>query len=246
MPRPATHATTDTLPSIRIHAALFDATASARRRLAAMTQGGISLRAQEREAVHVIRYGPRRSTAYPVGWTPQPLGGARPHFVCPGCSRPAGVLYLPDDTATDGGKCRKCWGLTYPSQRATPEQRAQAKARALSLALWGRERVHWTMQRRPRGMHRRTYTRKATQADRAQARAEALAPRAPTWDERFDRWMRERDREIARAEARERRTGGEPRLLKNVETLEGARERRLWVWLHSRIQADPKTTLAAS
>jgi hypothetical protein len=42
-------------------------------------------------------------------------GGRQWWFLCPGCSRRMGVLYLPPDRAAF--RCRKCYGLRYRSQQ---------------------------------------------------------------------------------------------------------------------------------
>jgi hypothetical protein len=42
-------------------------------------------------------------------------GGRRWWFLCPGCRRRMGVLYLPRDRT--GFRCRDCYGLRYPSQQ---------------------------------------------------------------------------------------------------------------------------------
>lgn len=79
--------------------------------------------------------------------TPCNYGGGRAWFVCPYCGRRVGVLYMASSL-----HCRKCLGLTYQSQRETAHGRACARYHALAGRLGEGER-------RPKGMHRRTYER---------------------------------------------------------------------------------------
>jgi len=95
---------------------------------------------------------------YPVklAWTACHLGGSRPWFICParGCGRRVALLY--------GGAifaCRKCYRLSYGSQREAPHDRAARRADRI------RERLKWEPGilngegGKPKGMHWRTFER---------------------------------------------------------------------------------------
>ena len=55
--------------------------------------------------------------------TPTMFGGFRKWFSCPGCCRPARVLY-----GVNSLRCRRCRGLKYASQSEASHWRAQRKA----------------------------------------------------------------------------------------------------------------------
>ena len=55
--------------------------------------------------------------------TPTMFGGCRKWFACPGCGRPARVLY-----GVNSLQCRRCRGLKYASQSEASHWRAQRKA----------------------------------------------------------------------------------------------------------------------
>ena len=94
--------------------------------------------------------------------TPCTLGGTRPWFSCPVCSRRVAVIY---------GKgrlfaCRRCKRLAYASQSETEDDRAARRAN------WIRKRLGWLPGilngpgLKPKGMHRRTYQRMTAEHDR--------------------------------------------------------------------------------
>lgn len=56
-------------------------------------------------------------------YTPTMFGGFRKWFACPGCRRPARILY-----GVNSLRCRQCRGLTYASQSEASHLRAQRKA----------------------------------------------------------------------------------------------------------------------
>jgi hypothetical protein len=55
--------------------------------------------------------------------TPTMFGGFRKWFACPGCRRPARILY-----GVNSLQCRRCRGLNYASQSEASHWRAQRKA----------------------------------------------------------------------------------------------------------------------
>jgi len=55
--------------------------------------------------------------------TPTMFGGFRKWFACPGCRRPARILY-----GVNSLRCRRCRGLKYASQSEASHWRAQRKA----------------------------------------------------------------------------------------------------------------------
>jgi hypothetical protein len=56
-------------------------------------------------------------------YTPTMFGGYRKWFACPGCRRPARILY-----GVNSLRCRQCRGLKYASQSEASHWRAQRKA----------------------------------------------------------------------------------------------------------------------
>jgi len=56
-------------------------------------------------------------------YTPTMFGGYRNWFACPGCRRPARILY-----GVNSLRCRQCRGLKYASQSEASHWRAQRKA----------------------------------------------------------------------------------------------------------------------
>ena len=92
----------------------------------------------------------------PLVMTPCHFGGHRLWFVCPvlGCHRRVALLY--------GGRtfaCRYCRGLSYPSQRESPERRTMRRLNRV------RERLGWSPglddpeKGKPRSMHTQTFIR---------------------------------------------------------------------------------------
>jgi hypothetical protein len=59
----------------------------------------------------------------PYFYTPTMFGGYRKWFACPGCRRPARILY-----GVHTLRCRRCRGLKYASQSEASHWRAQRKA----------------------------------------------------------------------------------------------------------------------
>lgn len=95
-----------------------------------------------------------------IEWTPCHLGGSRPWFVCPLCSRRAGKLY-----ALQGGFiCRRCAQLDYRCQRETPCADAIEQLDRLKLRLGGLHGMDMPFPHRPRGMHSTTYRRHVAKA----------------------------------------------------------------------------------
>jgi hypothetical protein len=88
-------------------------------------------------------------------WTPCALGGRRPWFLCPTCSRRVALLY------SSGGlfACRHCFGLAYACQQENPTLRAIRRVRKDRMRLGGGFSFAGPFPERPRGMHARTYRR---------------------------------------------------------------------------------------
>ena len=59
----------------------------------------------------------------PYFYTPTMFGGYRKWFACPGCRRPARILY-----GVNSLRCRRCRALKYASQSEASHWRAQRKA----------------------------------------------------------------------------------------------------------------------
>jgi hypothetical protein len=100
-----------------------------------------------------------------VSWTQCHLGGERPWFHCPGCSRRIAKLYWGGERLRY--RCRLCLGNPlYGSQTKSAAGRRLYAASKLRLRL-GSSSVNDPMPNRPLGMQRRTY-------NRLRARLEAL------------------------------------------------------------------------
>jgi len=101
------------------------------------------------------------------------FGGVRWWFTCPRCAGRAAKLHLPP-----GDKrflCRRCWGLSYESQRESPMFRALTQAQKIRLRLGGSTDTTAPFPERPKGMHRRTYQRLRDQGERYERASWSLA-----------------------------------------------------------------------
>jgi len=109
----------------------------------------------------------------PVTWTACHLGGHRPWFVCRGsssgryCGRRVAVLY----GAGELFACRRCYGLTYASQREALYLRDAGKAQKIRMQLGGSPVMSDAFPARPKGMHWRTYNRLRQRHDLAEERS---------------------------------------------------------------------------
>jgi len=90
-------------------------------------------------------------------WTPCNFGGERPWFICPGagCGRWVSVLYGPGQYFL----CRRCYNLSYESQRQDKTNRALRRAQKIRKRLSGSANMMEPFPERPQGMHRETYMR---------------------------------------------------------------------------------------
>ena len=132
--------------------------------------GSIMILAEERRLVLYYRsrsYGEEwQSVTEPVRlcWTPCHYGGRRPWFVCPGCQRRVGKLYVP-------GKyflCRHCYDLAYGSQRDGWSDRRLRKAQNIRMRLGGTANLTEPFPWKPKRMHWRTYDRLRNTANSAE------------------------------------------------------------------------------
>ena len=119
----------------------------------------------------VTTRGEAEARDYPlaVTWTPCHLGGVRPWFLCPCCSRRVAILY-----GGAGFACRHCRSLNYASQQASKRDRAADRSWDLRRALGCTEGFLSTPAeyiRKPKGMHWRTFFRRIDQIKRLDARA---------------------------------------------------------------------------
>lgn len=100
-----------------------------------------------------------------LDWTPQAYGGVRWWMLCPFTRRRCRVLYLPN-----GGRLfasRRAYRLVYRTQQMSPEGRAWHRVHKLSAAIGTcYEADEWE---KPKGMHWRTFDRKAHALDAAHA-----------------------------------------------------------------------------
>jgi hypothetical protein len=108
----------------------------------------------------------------PITWTACHLGGRRAWFRCPVysngryCGRRVALLY----GAGELFACRRCCGLAYQSQRESLRHRGLGKAQKIRMRLGGSPSLFDCFPDRPRGMHRRTYSRLRHSHDVAAAR----------------------------------------------------------------------------
>jgi hypothetical protein len=93
-----------------------------------------------------------------IDFQDQPFGGHRAFFRCPGCDRRCKILYAERYLGATGWRCRKCWGLAYPSQRQRGSRRQWSRALRLSEQLLDPENPK--LLSRPRGMHGATFSAK--------------------------------------------------------------------------------------
>jgi hypothetical protein len=102
----------------------------------------------------------------PLEWTPCRYGGRRAWFRCPaaGCGRRVAKLY-------GAGKyflCRKCYDLTYESQREHWGHRALRRAQNIRMRLGGSANMLEPFPAKPKRMHWRTYERLCDRACEAE------------------------------------------------------------------------------
>ena len=117
---------------------------------------------------HSRNGGDKKHYDYPVflDRTPCNFGGTRTWFRCPaqGCGRRVEVLY-------GGGvfACRHCYNLAYQSQREPRWERYLTRAQAIKRKLGADPADDFPD--KPRGMHRRTYSRLVQEYEDADARS---------------------------------------------------------------------------
>lgn len=76
---------------------------------------GLPVRLDDGSGLHVCQvHGTHRFVMLP---TAQRLGGVRWWFRCDACQQRCGLLYAPASAREWDVRCRKCWNLTYRSQR---------------------------------------------------------------------------------------------------------------------------------
>jgi len=87
-------------------------------------------------------------------WSDTEFGGRRPWFCCPRCGRRVAIVFVSSAVA-----CRKCFGIRHQSQNECASDRAIRRIDFL------RDKLKWEpgflngSQWRPKGMHRKTYSR---------------------------------------------------------------------------------------
>jgi hypothetical protein len=97
-----------------------------------------------------------RTEPISLAYTSQFLGGRRPWFLCPGCSRRCAKLY-----GVDRFRCRLCWKFPYKSQGEQPLYRKLRKAQRIREKLGGSGNLTLPFPERPKGMHQNKYGRLA-------------------------------------------------------------------------------------
>ena len=87
--------------------------------------------------------------------SPCHLGGQRPWFTCPRCSKRVAVLYAPGRYFA----CRQCGGLGYATQKEGAGDRASIRANKLRKRLGWEAGILNGDGGKPKGMHWTTYQR---------------------------------------------------------------------------------------
>lgn len=119
-----------------------------------------SLQVQTEDDQVIFTVKDREAYRVHLDWSKCHLGGARPWFLCPICSRRVALIYCGDTFA-----CRHCRQLAYASQREVGYVRAVRKMDRLRDKLgWGPGIISGDRSR-PKGMHRRTFARLAAEHD---------------------------------------------------------------------------------
>jgi hypothetical protein len=128
-----------------------------------------SIRVRPEEACLVLTYqcripgGKWQPQSYPIylDWSPCHLGGKRPWFFCPSCSRRVAILYSGELFA-----CRHCHQLVYLSQRESYDDRAARRANRIRKKLGWNLGILNDTGLKPKGMHWKTYDKLFAQHDR--------------------------------------------------------------------------------
>src|SRR5262245_19499416 len=113
-----------------------------------------------------------------VQWSWCHFGGARPWVMCPHCHRRVGKVYSNGGSYTP---CRVCYQLRYASQRRGAKSRRYLQALKLRLRLGGIASLAEPFPERPRGMHRRTYHRLRSRAERIEQGLSRFLRRKPDY-----------------------------------------------------------------
>jgi hypothetical protein len=114
---------------------------------------------------------PVRETIYLQTTRPH-FGRLRWWFSCPNCGRRAAKLHSPP--GGDRFLCRRCYGLSYASQREGPMFRTLTQAQKIRERLGGSGSTVDPFPEKPTGMHWRTYWRLSAKAMRYEQRSLAL------------------------------------------------------------------------
>lgn len=98
----------------------------------------------------------------PLSTTRPNYGGKRWWFHCPvaSCGKRVGILYLGKAL-----RCRHCYNLAYHTQNESPPHRMLSRAQKINSQLGGSGRLYDEI-KRPKGMHKKTFERKANQMNR--------------------------------------------------------------------------------
>lgn len=111
-----------------------------------------------------------------VVWSACHMGGRRPWFTCPGCSRRVGKLYL----QKAGFRCRTCGNFVYASQHALRGDKGRLLASKIRTRLGGSGEISLLPQpfpEKPRGMRTKRYKRFIERASPAEMRWRATHAR---------------------------------------------------------------------
>lgn len=98
----------------------------------------------------------------PLTWTPCNYGGKRSWMLCPDCGRRVLVLYV----ACVRFRCRHCLKLTYTSRNECDQDMQFRKIWKIREQLGAKRSILEPIGPKPKGMHRRTFTRLKRKAEK--------------------------------------------------------------------------------
>ena len=140
--------------------------------------GSICLLFEENREVAHLESETGRPIEIPLTRTSCNYGGSRLWFLCPDCGKRRRVLFR----AQDGYSCGECRGLVYQTQQEGRRRRMLRKAERISSRI-GCD-AGFSPQKKPKGMHWRTFERLR------EAAIDAYRESLPSF--RVPAWMRRR------------------------------------------------------
>jgi len=157
--RPGWHAKTDDIPQIDVRKLQRDGRLSGYHSITSRWTNGATAGLQTTAHAVTLTY----RYHFREGWrdihqevrlarTPCHLGGSRPWFICPRCSRRAATIYLHGWPA-----CRKCSRLVYQSQSDDAIDRSWSRTYRIMKRLGQANEGCYAVPRRLNGMRKKTF-----------------------------------------------------------------------------------------